>query len=191
MGRPTAITVLVVDDNQDAADSLSLFLQLAGYTVRAAYNGPAGLRAAEADPPDCVVLDINMPGTDGLTVARQLRQNPATRGVKLVALTGLSDEEYGRQIADAGFDHHLVKGRADPADIQELLIMLKEIKDLALATKEAASRNADLAGQTKELIQETKADVKEIKEELKEVKQELKEVKDELKEAKPSPGDGA
>src|SRR3954470_16323739 len=66
------LTILVVDDNKDAADSLALFLQLAGYTVQTAYNGPAGLRAAEADLPACVVLDINMPGTDGLTVARGL-----------------------------------------------------------------------------------------------------------------------
>lgn len=119
-----------------------------------------------------------------MTVARQLRQDPATRGAKLVALTGQSDEEYGRQIAEAGFDHHLVKGRAAPSDIEELLLMLKQIKDLAAATKEAAEKNAQLAGQTKELVQETKADVKEIKEELKEVKEDIKEVKEELKETK-------
>jgi DNA-binding response OmpR family regulator len=185
------LTVLVVDDNKDAADSLALFLQLAGFRVRTAYDGTAGLRAAEADPPDCVVLDINMPRADGLTVARRLRANPATRGARLVALTGLSDDEHARLIRDAGFDHHLVKGRAGPADVQELLPMLKQIKDLAEATKEAAERNAELAGQTKELIQETKADVKEIKEELKEVKEELKEVKEELKESKQADAGGS
>jgi CheY-like chemotaxis protein len=183
--------VLVVDDNQDAADTLALFLQFTGYEARTAYTGRDGLRAAAADAPDCILLDINMPGTDGLTVARRLRENPATRGIKLIALTGLSDDEYARRIADAGFDHHLVKGRAGPHDVERLLSMLKEIKDLAAATKEAAEKNAALAGQTKELLQETKADVQEVKEELKQVKEELKEVKQELKETKPSPGGGA
>jgi CheY-like chemotaxis protein len=168
------MTILVVDDNQDAADSLALYLQLTGHVVRTAYNGPSGLRSAEADPPDCVVLDINMPGADRLTVARQLRQNPATWAVKLVALTGLSGEEVAGRIAEAGFDHHLVKGRNGPTDIQELLTMLKDIKDLAEATKRAAEKNTELAGQTKGLIQQTRADVKEVKEELKEVKEELK-----------------
>jgi two-component system, OmpR family, response regulator len=189
--RPSRLTVLVVDDNEDAADTLTLFLQFAGYEVRTAYGGQDGLRAVEADSPDCILLDINMPGTDGLTVARHLRENPATRGIKLIALTGMSGDEYARRIAEAGFDHHLVKGRAGPHDVERLLVMLKEIKDLAAATKEAAEKNAELAGQTKELLQETKADVKEIKEELKEVKEELKEVKEELKETKQSPGGGA
>src|SRR5688500_4971916 len=114
MERRSALTVLVVDDNIDAADSLTLFLKLSGYTARAVYDGPAGLRAAEADPPDCIVLDINMPGADGLTVARHLRDNPATRGAKLIALTGLSAPAYARQIAEAGFEHTLGRGRAAP-----------------------------------------------------------------------------
>jgi CheY-like chemotaxis protein len=176
-----SVSVLVADDNRDAADTLALLLQLRGYTVRVVYDGPAAVRSALADPPDCVVLDIAMPGQDGYAVARELRAHPATRAIKLVALTGYSEKEIGPRVAAAGFDRHLVKGRTDPEAIEELVQMLEEIKQLAAECKGLLQdARTEFHGATEEL-RETRQEVREVKEELQEVKEELKEVKEELK----------
>ena len=66
--------VLIVEDNRDGADTLAALLQTYGFEVRVAYTGPDGLQAALDDPPDAVVCDINLPGLDGLTIARRLRE---------------------------------------------------------------------------------------------------------------------
>jgi CheY-like chemotaxis protein len=81
------LRVLVVDDNRDAADSLALLLRLWGYDSRVSYDGVHALQRAHDFHPDCLLLDINMPGMDGYTVARRLRQEPELGSVKLVALT--------------------------------------------------------------------------------------------------------
>jgi CheY-like chemotaxis protein len=101
--------VLVVDDNQAAADSFALLLRLAGQDVRVAYDGPQALAQAGGFRPALVFLDIGMPGMDGYEVARRLRGERELRGVVLVALTGWGQEEDRRRSAEAGFDHHLVK----------------------------------------------------------------------------------
>src|SRR5262249_58987332 len=80
--------LLVVDDNVDAAESLAVLLRLAGHEVRVASDGPAALAAAQADPPEMVVLDLGVPGMDGFEVARRLRALAGTTGTLLVALTG-------------------------------------------------------------------------------------------------------
>src|SRR5215471_14596530 len=64
-------SVLVAEDNRDAADSLAIFLRLRGYTVRVVHSGPAAVMAALAHPPDCAIIDIGLPGLDGCTVARE------------------------------------------------------------------------------------------------------------------------
>jgi CheY-like chemotaxis protein len=162
--------VLVVDDNRDAADSLALLLGRQGYQVRIAYNGPSAMREADAFRPDCLFLDLGLPGMDGFTVARRVRELPTQKPVKLIALTAYSGPEYARRAAEAGFDHYLVKP-ADPEEITRLLIMLREVRELAQETKE-------LMQETKEELRETKMEIREVKEELKEVKEELKEVKE-------------
>jgi len=186
LGRP--LSVLIADDNRDAADTLAALLRLRGYAVRVAYAGPAALAAALADPPDCAILDIGMPGLDGYAVARQLRAEPATRAAKLIALTGYSENEIGSRALDAGFDHHLVKGRANPAEIEELLKMLEEIKGLATETKGLLQEAKAEFREAKAEIRETKEEIREVKEELKEVKEELKEVKEELRDIRPDAG---
>ena len=108
-----SLAVLIVDDNRDAADSLAIFLEFRGCKVRVVYDGPAAVQAALSDPPDCAVLDIGMPGLDGFSVARRLKSDPATAGVRLVALSGYVDGETGVDSATAGFDRYLVKGRVD------------------------------------------------------------------------------
>jgi CheY-like chemotaxis protein len=101
--------LLVVDDNVDAAESLAVLLRLEGHEVRVARDGPAALAAAQAEPPEVVVLDLGMPGMDGFEVARRLRGQPGSGGVLLVALTGWAQEEDRRRCYEAGFDGHLPK----------------------------------------------------------------------------------
>lgn len=113
-------SVLIADDNRDAADTLALFLRLRGYTVEVVYSGPAAVTAALADPPHCAIIDIGLPGLDGYAVARELRGHPATALIKLVAHTGYAEEAAARVTA-AGFDWHAVKGRVDGTDIERVL----------------------------------------------------------------------
>jgi CheY-like chemotaxis protein len=120
--RPTAkrLRVLVVEDNQDAADSLRLLLEAYGYQVAVAYSGPDGVRAAKEHRPDVVVCDIGLPGMDGYRVAQALRGNPATAAARLIALTGYGRDEDRRRAREAGFDGHLTKP-ADPATLEAIL----------------------------------------------------------------------
>jgi CheY-like chemotaxis protein len=112
--------VLVIEDHQDAANSLRVLLELLGHQVRVAYTGPDGVEAAKEWRPDIVVCDIGLPGLDGYGVARELRLNPDTAGVRLLALTGYGTDEDRRRSRQAGFDLHLVK----PVDPDELLRVL-------------------------------------------------------------------
>jgi PAS domain S-box-containing protein len=118
--RPPGRRILVVDDNVDAAESLALLLRGTGHEVRTAYNGPAALEAAQASPPEVVLLDLGLPGMTGYEVAARLRQDRYTRGVLLIALTGWGQEEDRRRTREAGFDHHLVKP-VEPEVLQSLL----------------------------------------------------------------------
>jgi CheY-like chemotaxis protein len=122
VGEPDALKVLIVDDNQDAADALASVLQMWGYNVRIAYGGQVGLQAAIESPPDCVLLDINMPLMDGFAVAQRIRQRPVMQNIKLIALTAYSDEAQIKKMWEAGFDYYLNK-LCDLSDIKRVLEM--------------------------------------------------------------------
>jgi DNA-binding response OmpR family regulator len=111
--------VLVVEDNRDAATSLSVLLGLMGHDVRVAYTGPDGVAIAAEWPPEIIISDLGLPGFDGFEVARRLRCQLGSKPL-LVALTGYGRDEDRRQSREAGFDHHLVKP-ADPAVIQRMV----------------------------------------------------------------------
>ncbi|QDS98306.1 response regulator [Adhaeretor mobilis] len=96
-------TVLVVDDNEDVSRCLSLRLEAAGYEVTAAYDGEAGYNAAVANRPDAVVLDVCMPKKDGLTVLRELRQNPLTKNTPIVMLSASIRDQHGALESGANF----------------------------------------------------------------------------------------
>ncbi len=113
------LQVLVVEDNQDAADSLAMLLRLWGHEVRIAHDGLSGLKAAQSYHPQVVFLDIGLPGIDGYEVARQLRGDLG-QAVWLVAMTGYGQEDDRRRALEAGFNAHLVKP-ADPAALQAVL----------------------------------------------------------------------
>lgn len=101
--------VLVIDDNRDAANTMSLLLQHMGATVRTEYSGAAALNVIPAYQPEVAFVDIGMPGMDGYTVAERVRSDSANANVRLVALTGWGQEQDVRRAREAGFDHHLVK----------------------------------------------------------------------------------
>jgi CheY-like chemotaxis protein len=101
--------VLVADDNRDAAESLSLQLQLAGHDVRTAHDGAEALTMANAFGPDVVFLDLGIPKMDGCETAKQIRLQRWGRSTTLVALTGWGQQRDRQRTADAGFDIHLVK----------------------------------------------------------------------------------
>jgi two-component system, OmpR family, response regulator len=170
------LRVLVVDDNRDAADTLAALAGIWGHDARAAYDGPAALATAQSFAPDCLFLDIGMPQMDGYAVARQVRQTPALRAVKLVALTAYSGVDHKRRVREAGFDYHLTKP-ADPGELERLFVMLAQALKLAERTEALAHQNVELARETKDLLLEVKDELRDMKEELREVKEELREVK--------------
>jgi CheY-like chemotaxis protein len=126
------IRALIVDDNVDAAASLSLLLQLGGHAICIAHNGADALKLAPEFKPDVVLLDIGMPGMDGYEVARALRGNPEVGRPVLVAVTGWGGPEERLKSKAAGFDEHLTK----PVDISMI--------ELLFAT--LAPREASIAG---------------------------------------------
>ncbi|MFD0667464.1 hybrid sensor histidine kinase/response regulator [Ramlibacter sp. MAHUQ-53] len=123
---PAPLRILVVDDSEDAADSLALLLRLDGHAVVVARDGPQALAAVAREAPDVVLLDIGLPGMDGYAVARALRTQQAhgKRPPVLVALTGWGASEDRARAQASGFDHHLTK----PADLEALRTLLAGVK---------------------------------------------------------------
>jgi signal transduction histidine kinase len=120
-GKVAGRRILVVDDNADGAQSLGMLLQMFGHEVRTAQDGPAAIEEARKYEPEVVLLDIGLPGMDGLEVARRLRQELGLKAL-LVAMTGYGQEEYRRRSQEAGFNAHLVK----PVDLETLHTMLAQ-----------------------------------------------------------------
>jgi signal transduction histidine kinase/CheY-like chemotaxis protein len=100
--------ILVVDDNQDAGDSLEMLLRNLGHDVRTAHDGLEAVDEAAAFQPDVVLLDIGLPKLNGYDVARRIRDQRGT-DVVLIAVTGWGQAEDRRLSREAGFDHHLTK----------------------------------------------------------------------------------
>jgi PAS domain S-box-containing protein len=119
-GRGPRRRVLIVEDNADARESLSLFLQLAGHEVDTSEDGPRGLDKLKTFRPDVAVIDVGLPGMDGYEVARAIREREDGTRMWLIALTGYGQAEDQRRALDAGFDVHLTKP-IDPVKIQDLL----------------------------------------------------------------------
>jgi len=107
--------LLVVDDNKDAAESMSMLLEMWGHDVAYAYDGPTALETAEQWRPEAVFLDIGLPGMDGYEVAERLRELPQAKDAVLIAITGYGQEDDRLRSLRAGIDHHLVKPVAPDA----------------------------------------------------------------------------
>ncbi|WP_229507836.1 response regulator [Massilia sp. Dwa41.01b] len=115
--------MLVVDDNVDAALTLSMILEVSGHTTRIAHDGIEALAAAREFLPQVAFLDIGMPGMNGYQTASAIRRTPGLAGMTLVALTGWGTESDRLRSAEAGFDHHLTKP-VQVKVVQELLAAL-------------------------------------------------------------------
>jgi PAS domain S-box-containing protein len=111
-----SLRILVVDDNHDAAQSLSMLLTSKGHSVWLAHDGYEALDLALAERPQVMLLDIGLPGMDGYAVARALRQHPELKSIHLVALSGYGRPEDLEQAKTAGFNGYLVK----PVNYDEL-----------------------------------------------------------------------
>ncbi len=120
----TALRVLVVDDNADAADSLAMLLRIMGHETRTAYGGPEALDVVREFGPDLVFLDIGMPHMNGYEVAQRLLESGTDPPV-LAALTGWGQEADRQRARDAGFHRHLVK----PAAEEQLRALLQEVAE--------------------------------------------------------------
>jgi CheY-like chemotaxis protein len=112
--------VLVVDDNEDCREMTGLLVQSAGYDVKMAGNGIEALAIAKTFDPKAVLVDLNLPGIDGYSVARELSKSDGTS--LLIATTGHTGAETARSCAAAGFHHHMVK----PIDVKKLMKLLAD-----------------------------------------------------------------
>jgi DNA-binding response OmpR family regulator len=118
------LSVLVVDDNKDAADALVALLASEGHRARAAYSGKAAIDEADSVRPDVVLLDIGMPETSGFDVARALRDYRRAPKPVIVAVTGASEPSDKLAARMAGFDHYLVK----PVEFRTLVVLLEKLR---------------------------------------------------------------
>jgi signal transduction histidine kinase/DNA-binding response OmpR family regulator len=119
----SSLRVLIVDDNQDAANTLAEVLRHHGHSVEAVFDGDQALDAAPRLAPDAVVLDLAMPGKDGYETARQLRDLEVTSATLLIALSGYGQPRDRARSQKAGFDVHIVK----PVDIEQLVALLSSV----------------------------------------------------------------
>jgi CheY-like chemotaxis protein len=127
---PKLKRILVVDDNLDAAESLSMLLELSGTQTYLAHDGAEALDAVKKHRPDAVLLDLGLPDASGLDVCRQIRAEPWGKELVLIALTGWGQEDDRRASKEAGFDGHLVKP-VDHAELEELLRAVAMRRDAA------------------------------------------------------------
>ncbi len=117
----TARRILLIEDNSDACETLSLLLRMLGHHIESAATGPEGVARAVASRPQIALIDLGLPGLDGFEVARQIRA-ALGEAVLLVALSGYTQEEDRRRAQEAGFDAHLPK----PIEIEELNRILSD-----------------------------------------------------------------
>jgi CheY-like chemotaxis protein len=112
--------VMIVDDNRDAAETLSALLQLDGSRIEVAYSGSEAIDKGAKFLPQLVLLDIGMPGMDGYRTCRAVRACDWGSKAMIVAVTGWGQETDRRMSREAGFDGHLVKP-VDYAALKDLL----------------------------------------------------------------------
>lgn len=119
----TSRKILVVDDNMDSAESLSMLLQMKGNEVRMAHDGREAVQTAAEFLPQVILLDIGLPVLNGYEAAREIRRQPWGENMILIALTGWGQDEDRQRSKDAGFDSHMVK----PVDHVALMKRLDEL----------------------------------------------------------------
>jgi CheY-like chemotaxis protein len=112
--------ILVVEDNEDTANTTAMLLRHYGHEVRIAPDGPAALQAAKERLPDVVLVDIGLPGMDGYEVAMKIGEQPNEKRPLFIAVTGFGSEGYYRLAQGATIDVHLLKP-VKPEQLEKLL----------------------------------------------------------------------
>ena len=119
----TKLRILIVDDNEDSAESLGLMLKLQGNAIQTAYDGEQALAMFRIFKPNVILLDIGMPNLNGYEACRKIREQPGGSDVVIIAQTGWGQEVDRQRTKEAGFTHHLVK----PLDPNALMKLLAEV----------------------------------------------------------------
>jgi CheY-like chemotaxis protein len=114
--------VLVIEDNRDTAESMRWLLQHMGYTTQVCHTGIDGLRMAHEWHPDAVLCDIGLPGRNGFEIADELRHDPKTADMLLIAITGYGSRQDYERARESGFDYFYTK----PANLDVLFGVLAE-----------------------------------------------------------------
>jgi putative two-component system response regulator len=135
MAYASPAKILIVDDERRNVQVFQMLMTSLGYEVMTADNGRVALEAVARDPPDLILLDINMPGIDGLEVCRRLKSEERTRLIPIVLITGLSATEDRVRGIDAGADDFLTK----PPAIEELRARVRSLVQLKRYTSELDS----------------------------------------------------
>lgn len=123
--------VLVVDDSTDNLTAISLHLQQNDFRVVTATNGEEAVRVAALTKPDLIVMDLAMPGVDGLESTRLIRQNENLKDIPVIALTAFSTEGFRRAAHDTGFDGYLTK----PIDFGRLVDLIGRLIAMARSSR--------------------------------------------------------
>jgi CheY-like chemotaxis protein len=113
-------SILIADDHRDLAKTLALLLKLAGFDAETVHDGRDALKAARAHRPDALLLDISLPGMDGVRVTEQMRSDPLLTNVLIIATSAYDADMFRGLARRAGFDHRLVK----PVAFQTILSLL-------------------------------------------------------------------
>jgi CheY-like chemotaxis protein len=103
------LRILIADDNADIRSAMAMLLTMQGHQVMTAADGIQAVAAVAETPPDAALLDISMPGLDGLSACRRIRAAPGGTDIKLIAVTGWDQDQDPARSREAGFDAHLTK----------------------------------------------------------------------------------
>ena len=132
--------VLVVDDDQDTLDYLSVLLHDNGYDVRVAPDEATALLQLEEFPADTVIMDVMMPRVDGISLCKSIRENPQTQHIKVLAITAFPEQDYVRKMYDVGADLCLIKPLQFEHFRLEVIRLLNEAVEPGAKTSSAETR---------------------------------------------------
>jgi CheY-like chemotaxis protein len=141
---PNSHSVLIVEDNDDGRFMLRTFLQLKGYRVIEARDGLEAIAAATGERPDLILMDLQLPGLDGISVARELRLDPVSRYVPIVIVSGWDPKRHRPEALAAGCDEYLFK----PVDFSLLDRILDRYLPVVRTTSPTPSGELDRAVKT-------------------------------------------
>jgi CheY-like chemotaxis protein len=147
LGSPDTMRVLVVDDDRDTTDCMSLLLRHLGHEAHVANEGGEAIEQAPRIRPDLMLVDLGMPEISGLQVAWQVRQAPELANTSLVALTGYGDAPHREEAMAAGFDECLTK----PLPMDQLLALLQRVRGRVAASRERAALAVEVSARSQAL----------------------------------------